>query len=116
MKYLKEKKMKITVTRLIFMFCVFLSAILNAQESEWIWQNPLPQGNGLFDVHVFDSGNAIAVGQTGTVLRTTNFGAIWLDQQYAGEVDEDLIGITFIDDNTGWAVGGNSTIFKSTYG
>ncbi len=71
------------------------------------WQYPHPQSNGLYDVHVFDSGNAIAVGQTGTVLRTTNFGAVWLDQQYAGEVDEDLLGVTFIDDNTGWAVGEN---------
>ena len=40
--------------------------------AQWEWQNPLPQGNSLFDLNVFDSQNAIMVGRMGTVIKTSD--------------------------------------------
>ncbi len=105
--------MKFTTTHLIFLFCVFLSAILNAQESEWIWQYPSPQSNGLFDIHVFDENNAIAVGQTATVLITSDGGTNWEVNHYAANVEADLAGVHFVNHNEGWAVGDGGTIIKT---
>jgi len=49
-------------------------------QSGWFWQNPLPQGNTLNAVAVLDPQNAIAVGNSGTILRTTDSGATWTRQ------------------------------------
>ena len=44
----------------------------------WEWQNPLPQGNTLRDVQLFSANTAIAVGDAGTVMKTTDGGESWL--------------------------------------
>ena len=36
-------------------------------EAEWIWQNPLPQGNTLQDFFLIDTNNGFAVGASGTI-------------------------------------------------
>ena len=71
--------MKFTSTCLVFLLCVFLSLIVNAQQSEWKWQYPSPQSNGLFDVFSFDENNALAVGHTATILITSDGGTNWED-------------------------------------
>jgi len=39
---------------------------------QWIWQNPLPQGNTLQDFSFIDTNNGFAVGARGTILKTTD--------------------------------------------
>lgn len=39
-----------------------------AEEPEWSWQNPLPQGNSLYDVWGSGSNDIFAVGMQGTIL------------------------------------------------
>ncbi len=97
--------MKFKSTCLVFFLCVFLSLIVNAQESEWIWQYPSPQSNGLFDVFSFDENNALAVGQTATILITSDGGTNWEVNHYAANVEDDLYGVHFVNYNDGWAVG-----------
>ncbi len=65
---------------------------------------PSPQSNGLFGVHVFDENNAIAVGQTATVLITSDGGTQWEVLSYVANVEADLYGVCFVNDNEGWAV------------
>lgn len=48
-----------------------------AQDQEWQRQNPLPVLVQLEDVDVDPSGIGLAVGEEGTVFRTTDFGANW---------------------------------------
>jgi len=48
--------------------------------SQWVWQNPLPQGNWLFGVSFTDANNGTAVGWYGTILRTTDGGENWVLQ------------------------------------
>ena len=87
---------KIILTTIIFL--IALSDLTNAQ---WFWQNPLPQGNTLRDVHVFDDNNAIAVGDAGTIIRTTDGGTSWIIQYN----ELNITTFHFINNNTGWAIG-----------
>ncbi|MEK9136761.1 MAG: hypothetical protein AAB393_06520, partial [Bacteroidota bacterium] len=76
------------------MSLVCMAGTSNAQTA-WQWRNPLPQGNRLNGVHVFDANTAVAVGTAGTVLRTTNAGASWATQHYAGGTTDNLRGVVF---------------------
>jgi hypothetical protein len=78
----------------------------------WFWQNPLPQGNILKDIHIFDANTSIAVGDYGTILKTTNGGTNWTNQT-SGTTNW-LRPVHFVDMNTGWAVGEFGTILKTT--
>jgi hypothetical protein len=55
-----------------------------------------------------------AVGEYGTILRTTNGGTTWT-MQTSGTVN-DLIGVSFTDANNGTAVGASGTILRTTNG
>jgi len=46
--------------------------------AQWVWQNPLPQGNHLFGLSFTDANNGTAVGWYGTILRTTDGGRHWI--------------------------------------
>ncbi len=71
--------------------------------SEWIWQNPLPQGHHLRDVSFIDANIGIAVGTGGTILRTTDGGATWVSQSSGTTIA--LMGVSFFGANNGVAVG-----------
>jgi len=84
--------------------------------AQWEWQNPLPQGNSLLDIQVFDSENAIAIGRMGTVIKTTNGGENWTVQNLVQEWSK-FESVHFPDEYNGWIVGYGSTyhplIFKT---
>ena len=80
----------------------------------WFWQSPLPQGNTLLDVCVIDANTAAAVGEAGTILRTTDGGASW-ETQISGTTSR-LMGVSFADANTGTVVGYNGTILRTVNG
>jgi photosystem II stability/assembly factor-like uncharacterized protein len=72
----------------------------------WQWLNPLPQGNTLNDIWAFDSLTAIAVGDVGTIIKTTNGGINWsvLHGTWGASL---LSSIYFVNSDTGWIVGGH---------
>jgi photosystem II stability/assembly factor-like uncharacterized protein len=76
-------------------------------QNDWQWQYPKPQGNTLNDIFIFDKNTAVAVGDIGTVIKTTDGGMNWDVQHHAGGASVNLKSIHFIDKLTGWAVGGN---------
>ena len=80
----------------------------------WIWQNPLPQGNTLRCVSFTDVNTGTAVGDFGTILRTTNGGATWVSQSSGTE--HVLTGVSFTDANSGTVVGGSGTILHTSNG
>ena len=57
----------------------FPFAMANAQ-SGWYWQNPLPQGYTLYGVFFTDANTGTAVGEYGTIIRTSNGGASRAEQ------------------------------------
>jgi photosystem II stability/assembly factor-like uncharacterized protein len=86
---------------------VVFGASASFAQSGWFWQNPLPQGNHLGAVAVSDSQTATAVGDYGTILRTSDGGATWTLQ--GSGTSKDLRGVSFVDSNTATAVGGGET-------
>jgi photosystem II stability/assembly factor-like uncharacterized protein len=68
----------------------------------------------LVDVCLASVNTAYAVGQAGTILKTTNSGMTW-ESQTSGTT-ENLLGVWFSDENTGTAVGENGTIRRTANG
>jgi hypothetical protein len=68
-------------------------------------------GVALFGVHFADSSNGTAVGSQGTILRTTDAGALWTSQ--ASGIADNLYAVVFSDAQTGTAVGQRGTILRT---
>ena len=107
--------MKIISISTIVLFVTFiLSSNKILAQSGWFWQNPLSTQQTLNDVYVFDEHTSIAVGEEGTIIKTTDGGTSWVTLTGAGS--DRLNSDYFIDANTGWIVGNNGKIFKTTNG
>ncbi len=63
-------------------------------------------GYWLRSIYFLDLQRGFAVGEHGTILKTTDGGASWLPQ--ASPIQRNFNAITFINDSTGYIVGGNS--------
>jgi photosystem II stability/assembly factor-like uncharacterized protein len=69
-----------TIIWFLFSF-LFLFEMVSAQTSGdqgWFCQYPKPQGNTLYSIAMIDSSTAIAVGDLGTIIKTTNGGVNWI--------------------------------------
>jgi photosystem II stability/assembly factor-like uncharacterized protein len=83
-------------------------------DSGWFWQNPLPQGNTLGRIDVVDANTMYAVGEAGTILRSTDGGVTWTIQ--ASGTRKYLYAISCPDVNTCSVVGESGTILHTTNG
>ncbi len=90
--------MKTVNVGLLLAVTAFSVANANAQ-SGWFWQNPLPCGNRLNDVCFTSPNTGIAVGDFGTILRTTDGGINWVLQ--ASGTARNLNAVSFADDSNG---------------
>lgn len=99
---------------LIFLslFPVFIFSVANAQ-TDFVWQNPKPQGNILYSTKFVNANIGWAAGDNGTIMKTTDGGKNWVTQKSNSTAT--LNSIYFLDQNTGWAVGGN-TVLKTING
>lgn len=77
----------------------------NSSSLPWAWQNPLPQGNNLTCVKFIDTNTGYAVGDAGTIIKTTNGGIDWVIQNSG--TTQKLNSVYFIDAMNGYAVGYN---------
>ncbi|HDP97789.1 MAG TPA: hypothetical protein ENN22_01225 [bacterium] len=93
----KLKQKQIFLSALILLHFALIGE-LKAQES-WFWQNPNPQGNTLRGVSFSDNYNGTAVGDFGTIIRTSDGGNSWVIQQ-SGTL-ETLFDVSFSDANKG---------------
>jgi len=94
---------------------IFITTVAFSQEY-WYWQNPLPQGNQLNDLWIFDTQTMLAVGDFGTVIKTSDGGASWNVSHYSGGITNDFYSVFFIDETTGWVGGSDGKILKTTDG
>jgi photosystem II stability/assembly factor-like uncharacterized protein len=110
--------------RSIVVFIFLCSSHLLAQ-SGWRWQNPLPQGNVLNAVRFSSANVGIAVGEVGTIQRTTdggvtwkgvetnfttNLNAVWMfSDQHAMIIGDGGIIVTTTDGGTTWNTPGSGT-------
>ena len=68
----------------------------------------------LYGVSFTDPTTGTAVGGNGTILRTTDGGATWIEQ--ASGINDDLFAVSFADAGAGTAAGDNGTILHTTNG
>ncbi|MFA5781980.1 MAG: YCF48-related protein [Bacteroidales bacterium] len=70
--------------------------------------------NLLFSVYFTNADTGYVVGETGTILKTTDGGTNWTTQ--TSGTSSDLWSVYFTNANTGYAVGGTGTILKTING
>lgn len=91
---------KISILNIIIVFMLFQN--LTAQ---WEWQNPMPNGNDLHGVNMLSEDKVVIVGGAGIVMRTSNSGNFWESNYSVENVYWKFNDVSFVDENTGWAVG-----------
>ena len=85
----------------------------NSRQS-WVWKHPHPQGNELYAVEVVDESTAIAVGDGGMVIRTTD-GALTWSASWTGAT-QPLRAVFFADPRHGTAAGDGGIILQTSDG
>lgn len=83
-------------------------------QTGWQWNNPLPQGNTLREVMFIDSVTVVAVGEGGTIVRSSDAGITWSLIQSSAV--ENLKDVSFANSSIGFAAGSNGVIIKTTNG
>jgi len=100
--------MKRIISLWIIMGCI---VSLHAQ---WHFHNPLPQGNTLRDVYFFDLQTGLAVGDGGTIMKTSDGGMSW--EMVTAPVKSNLYALDFISSHVGFICGSSGTILRSSNG
>ncbi|MBK8553735.1 MAG: hypothetical protein IPL53_22870 [Ignavibacteria bacterium] len=89
---------------------IFIALTISKSQTNWYWQNPLPQGNDLNHIQFANNSTGFAVGNAGTFAKTTNGGVNWsYNFQIAGLSTYDLTPLNI----SSMAVTNNYTIFIS---
>jgi photosystem II stability/assembly factor-like uncharacterized protein len=97
--------------KILLLFTAFLFLqITSFTQDGWFWQNPLPQGNHLYDIESL-TGLTIAVGSNGTILSSTGSG--W--QIRDSGADNPLFSVSMYGINA-WISGGDGTMLKCSDG
>jgi photosystem II stability/assembly factor-like uncharacterized protein len=119
-----EQTRRMLVWGLVGIICIFVLAGCSddatrpvteePEQSVWIWQNPVPSGNVLQHASFVDSLTGTAVGGCGTILKTTDGGASWVQQESG--THGYLRSIHFSDAYTGTIVGDNGIILRTEDG
>ncbi|MEO8447080.1 MAG: YCF48-related protein [bacterium] len=100
--------------KLIFLSIVFICSFFNIQlRAGWVIQNS-GTSNFLWDACFLNENTGYAVGDFGTIIKTTNGGEQWLSQ--TSSVSNSLIGVNFFDEHSGWISGHNGLILVTTDG
>ena len=87
----------------------------SSQQSDWTWQNPLPQGNYLWDLQLVDANTLIATGQGGTSMKTIDGGLNWTIFNTGNT--KLLRCAKFLQNGlVGYASGADATLIKTTDG
>ena len=98
-----------SLQQILFFFLV----VYQTTFSQW-FQQTSGTSHWLWGVSFTDANNGTAVGEVGTILRTTDGGDNWVSQT-SGTTNH-LSGVSFTDVNNRTAVGGNGTILRTTDG
>ncbi len=102
--------------KVLLLFFTFLITQNFYTQSSWSWQNPLPQGNSIFNIQFVNSTTAYATASSGTLMKTTDSGETWQTNSYAGGSEKIMEGLYFLDENEGWAGGYDGKLLHTTDG
>jgi photosystem II stability/assembly factor-like uncharacterized protein len=96
---------------------IFVGTISTQLMGQWIVQNYSPTAglpSHLQSVIFKNNNTGWAVGDAGTIIKTTNGGTNWIVQ--SSGIVKHMHSVHFIDTNNGWAAGDSGTIIKTTNG
>lgn len=94
----------------IYLFLIITSGNLFPQ---WFLKNQIPKHH-FYAIDFIDQNTGWAVGNYGTVYKTTNSGDTWIIQ--SSQTIINLTGVSFTDENNGTVVGNYSIILRTTNG
>jgi photosystem II stability/assembly factor-like uncharacterized protein len=108
----------------IFVFIFFgllFSSWMNldalAQSVNFKWQHPQPQGNTLNDICLVTDSMWVAVGEIGTIIRTTDRGQTWtVTTSRDLGTWATLRSVSFVSKTEGWVGGDSATLFHTSDG
>src|SRR5262249_3056060 len=112
----EEQSMRFLLLRTLRVLasCAMALPATSSAQPGWFWQNPRLEGNTLAAVSAAGRGIIVAVGDSGTILRTADFGASWA--VLSSGTPNALWGVSFVDADNGIAVGDLGTILRTTNG
>jgi photosystem II stability/assembly factor-like uncharacterized protein len=102
-----------TQSILIALMVLCLWRDIEAQQQNWTWQNPLPQGNTIYSIALFDENTLTVAGDAGTIMNSTNGGINWQILN-TGTINSFRNAEYFQNGLIGYAVGLNSALVKTT--
>src|SRR5437762_10060329 len=96
-----------------YLALILVFSFISSGFGQW---SPVDSGttSNLNGAVLLDSGTAFVVGDTGTILKSSDAGATWTP--LTSGTSSTLHGIYFLDPNDGVAVGDNGTILRTTDG
>jgi photosystem II stability/assembly factor-like uncharacterized protein len=97
-----------------YIILIALLLVLNASGQDWKWINPLPTGNRLNCVKFADSSTVFAIGNYGTIVKSTDGGMKWKFQNSGTNID--LFSISVIDKDTVYISSRDFSVLKTTNG
>ena len=104
--------------KLLFIF-LFVQSTLNIalSQSDWVWQNPLPNNAYHYSVKFVDVNTGWASGYYNDVIKTTDGGVTWQNIFISNEYDYNFYGSVYpVDAQTCFLPDGASNIYKTVNG
>ena len=90
---------------------VFILAInISSQDTDWYWQNPLPQGNTLEHLQITSSNSGYTIGSAGTIIKTVSAGEEWNVVDFPSKTN--LKALSFISETVGWVIGQKDNVVE----
>ena len=96
---------------IIFAICLFISQSEITSQNGWVVQSSGTVQN-LYSASFINSSVGVAVGNAGTILRTSNGGTNWIAQNSG--TPNHLFGAFLLNSSTGWVSGDVGVILKTT--
>jgi len=106
----------ITINDTINTHVYAMAKVVSPISSGWFWVNPIPEGNFLYDVQYVGNDTYIAVGDVGTIIKSTDRGVSWLGKSYCGDIPENFNSLFFFDPFNGFVVGTHGSILQTSDG
>lgn len=99
-------------TKLQIFFLLIVLCINAYSQHGWMWQNPIPTSNTIYNIRYLGDSLAYGVGDFGTIIKTTNAGNNWI--LLKNFTPNHFRNLFIIDSLLIYVVGESGSIFKTT--
>ena len=119
-----KNSLLITSKRFCLLLILMMLGFGSFSQTNWTLLTPKPLGFTIYDASFVDANNGWAVGEAGTIAKTTDGGITWTNRAmppYTGNGlvnfrPQQLTAVQFLNLNVGYATGFNGAVLKTTDG